>query len=354
VRVILLGPQRRPTVDAVVRSLVADGSLAADGTVATVTAGWLEREPDDRELSALLEGRDVNLGLYGRWLDVQERDPGYAAGERRRQEVLADLQDSYLLRLDYALQAVYALQRRAAAGAGQRRGGFVDGPVAGRVASAGGAPVADAVAGAVAGAAGAPVADAVAEACGAVRELDAAHLRHVEEARDEFSARLRPDDRPVIAEHRAAVADLLASAAALVLAGGHVGVLADLLHLFDPFNLAAAPRSPVIAWSAGAMALTDRIVLFHDRSPQGPGHPEVYGSGLGMLRDAVLLPHARARLLLDDTPRMAVFARRFAPARCILLENGTRIEIVDDGATVFRGARILAEDGHVTTVRGAA
>ena len=51
-RVILLGPQRRPTVDAVARS------LSLDGPVATITAGWQEREPDDAELSALLGGRD--------------------------------------------------------------------------------------------------------------------------------------------------------------------------------------------------------------------------------------------------------------------------------------------------------
>jgi hypothetical protein len=53
VRVILLGPQRRPTVDSVVRS------LASAGPFVTVTAGWQEREPDDGELSALLGGRDV-------------------------------------------------------------------------------------------------------------------------------------------------------------------------------------------------------------------------------------------------------------------------------------------------------
>jgi hypothetical protein len=46
----------------------------------------------------------------------------------------------------------------------------------------------------------------------------------------------------------------------------------------------------------------------------------------------VLLPHARARLLLDDTPRMAVLARRFAPARCVPLEAGTRIDVPADGA----------------------
>ena len=65
----------------------------------------------------------------------------------------------------------------------------------------------------------------------------------------EFFERLRPHDRPVIAEHRAEVSEVLADAAALVIAGGHVGVLAEVLHLF---NVAAALRSaPVIAWSAG-------------------------------------------------------------------------------------------------------
>jgi hypothetical protein len=168
----------------------------------------------------------------------------------------------------------------------------------------------------------------------------------VNEVRGEFFDRLRPHDRPVIAAHRSAVAEVLGSAAALVVAGGHVGVLADVLHLF---NVAAVARSPVIAWSAGAMALTDRIVLFHDRSPHGPGHPEVYGSGLSVVRDVVLLPHARARLLLDDTPRMAVFAQRFAPARCVLLESGTRVSPDDLG-----GARVLGLDGHVAAVGEAA
>ena len=120
-----------------------------------------------------------------------------------------------------------------------------------------------------------------------------------------------------------------------------MGVLADVLHLF---NVAAALNgAPVIAWSAGAMALTDRIVLFGDRAPQGPGHPEVYGSGLSLVRDVVLLPHARARLLLDDAARMAVLARRFGPARCVPLETGTRIDLdTGDGAAAWpAGTRVL-------------
>ncbi|HJZ03955.1 MAG TPA: hypothetical protein VJ305_24820, partial [Streptosporangiaceae bacterium] len=113
-------------------------------------------------------------------------------------------------------------------------------------------------------------------------------------------------------------------------------------------------RSPVIAWSAGAMALADRIVLFGDRSAHGPGHPEVYGSGLSVVRDVVLLPHAKARLLLDDVPRMAVFAQRFAPACCVLLEAGTRVELSDGSAGWPAGARVLGEDGHVTSLGEAA
>jgi len=303
--VTLLGPQRRPTLDTVAASLVPGG------TIATITAGWQEREPDDGELSAVLGGRDVNLLLYRRWLDVQERDPGFAAAERRLAEVLAELHETYLLRLDYTLQAVYALQRRSAS---------------------------DGLRAAV-----------LADAVEAVQQLDAAHLCRTGDIRGEFYQAMQPHDRPVIAGHRAEVAAVLGAASGVAIAGGHVGVLTDLLHLF---NIAAAVRSPVIAWSAGAMALTERIVLFHDRSAHGPGHPEVYGRGLSAVRNVVALPHARARLLLDDSPRMAIFARRFAPACCVLLESGTRID-TDDLGSLPSSTRMLAQDGRVTTLEAA-
>ncbi len=333
-RVVLLGPQRRPTVDAVAAGVIADGAAElqgepADAPVATITAGWQEREGDDAELGRLLGGRDVNLRLYQRWLDVAERDQAFAAAERTLAEVLDQLQEGYLLRLDHALQAVYALQH-SSQGRGSERGVAIRAAI-------------------------------TAEAIAAVAELDEAHLRRVDHASGEFYARLAPHDRPVIAAHRAEVSGVLAGAAALVLAGGHVGVLADVLHLF---NVAAAVRSPVIAWSAGAMALTERIVLFHDRSAHGPGHPEVYGTGLSLLPGLVALPHAGARLLLDDAARMAVFARRFAPAYCVPLEEGTRIDTefsTQDHGAQDHGAQhraascppgtvVLGADGHLSTL----
>lgn len=302
-KVTLLGPQRRPTLGSVA------ATLPPGQPVATITAGWQERESDDAELSALLGARDVNLQLYRRWSDVQEQDPEFAAAERKLAEIVDEVQALYLLRLDHELGAVHALQRRA--GSSRIK------------------------------------AEVLAESVGTVRDLDAAHLHRVDEIRGEFFRRLQPHDRPSIAGHRAEVAALLADCSALVVTGGHVGVLADVLHLF---NVAAALQSPVIAWSAGAMALTERIVLFHDRAADGPGHPEVYGSGLSILRDIVLLPHARARLFLDDRVRMAVFASRFAPARCVLLESGTRL-VISDGLPP--GAQVLAADGRVASLEAA-
>ena len=79
---------------------------------------------------------------------------------------------------------------------------------------------------------------------------------------------------------------------------------------------AAAARTPVAAWSAGAMAIAERVVLFHDHPPQGAGNAEVFEAGLGLVRGAVFLPHAATRLALDDVGRVALLARRLPPAAC--------------------------------------
>jgi len=303
--VILLGPQRTPALDAVVHSMDLDGQIA------TITAGWQEREPDDEELDDQLDGRGVNLSLYERWLDVQERDQEFAAAERRLRALLDDVQQLYLLRLDHGLRAVYDVQQH-------------------------GDP--------------APLhANAVTEAIEAVRVLDEQHLERISDVHNQFYQRWPPHERPVIAHHRAEVARLLEDTAALVITGGHVGVLVTTMHLF---NVSAALDAPVIAWSAGAMALTDRIVLFHDRAVQGPGNPELYGRGLSLLRGVVPLPHASGRLLLEDGARMSVFARRFAPARCVLLEAGTRVDTDSEGSCPV-GTRVLATDGRVSVLEAA-
>ena len=64
-----------------------------------------------------------------------------------------------------------------------------------------------------------------------------------------------------------------------------------MLHLFH-----VAPHLPprVVAWSAGAMALTERVVLFHDFVPHGVAQTEVYGAGIGVVPGVVAAPSCPA------------------------------------------------------------
>jgi hypothetical protein len=295
VRAILLGPQRRPTLAAVVRTL----DLA--GPVATVTAGWQDREPDDAELDALLDGRGVNLRLYARWQDVLARDPEYAAAEREYLAVRRELQELYLITLDGVLRALHEVARH---------GG-------------------DAV----------PAARADAEHV--VRLVDERHLARMSEARASFEVTARPAERDLVTRHRADVAEVVGAASALVVAGGHVG---DLLHVLRLFAVPAP--AVVIAWSAGAMALTERVLLFHDRTPHDPSHAEFLDRGLGWLRGCVLLPHARRRLRTEDPHRMAELAFRAAPARCVILDDGVRLDL-GPGDVLPPDARVVTGDGHI-------
>ncbi len=301
--VTVLGPQRRPTVDRVL------ASLGVTGSVAVVTAGWQERESDDAELLSLTGGRGVNLRLYARWLDVLQQDDEYARAEREHRALLDDLQQLYLLRLDHALQSVYTIAQRP-----------------------GGHPRTQQM--------------AVEDALAVVRLLDQTHLARVRELHDEFYARWRIEDREVVAQHREQVHAVLSAADCLLVAGGHV---AELLHVLHVFHLAPHLPPRVVAWSAGAMALTSRVVLFGDRAPQGPAHSEVYDEGLGVIDGLVLLPHARVRLRTDDLGRMSVLARRFAPASCLVLDHGVRVDLGLDGE-LPPAARVVHADGRIREV----
>ena len=143
---------------------------------------------------------------------------------------------------------------------------------------------------------------------------------------------------------------MLAQAQAVVIAGGHVGELLRVLHLFR-----VEPHLPqvVIAWSAGAMALSERVILFHDYVPHGVAQTEVFGEGLGVVRGLLPLPHMRRRLRVDDRVRMSVLARRFAPDRCVVLDDGVRLPLTAEGQPPS-DARVLDDDGQVIEAGAAA
>jgi peptidase E len=179
-----------------------------------------------------------------------------------------------------------------------------------------------------------------------VRALDRYHLGRIRRAHRDFEAALRPLERPVVARHRGQLEELLESCTAFAVAGGHVAVLLNRLRLF---GIAPLVRGrPVFAWSAGAMVLGERVVLFHDDPPQGRGDAEVLESGLGLYSGVLPLPHARHRLRLGETTRVGLFAQRFAEQQCVAMDEGA--ELAWDGQRWSPSGQVrrLERDGTVT------
>jgi hypothetical protein len=297
---ILLGPQRfTTTAGAALRS------LGIDGPVATVNSGWEEREAEDLELDRELDGRARNLRLFARMIDVYAKDPEVAGAAMELRDRRASLVGFYELRLRHAMAAVYDVQRR-----GHRHGG------GGR---------------------------AFEESIRAVRSVDRWYLGELRELRREVEERSPASASEVVAWHRGEVAAELAACRVVVVTGGHVGTLMETLRLFD---VRLPAHTPVIAWSAGAMALTTKVVLFHDHAPQGYSDAQVWDRGLGRLPGLLVLPHARRRLRLDDRARMSVLARRFPKATALLLDDGARLVIDADGV-LPDSARVITHAGSI-------
>jgi hypothetical protein len=304
--ITLLGPQRlQPILNQAVADV--DRSVGGRGTLAVVTAGWEERELEIQELDAHVGFRALNLEIYHRVENIFAHDQELLGAMRERHDTQRELQELYRLRLAHHMAALRELSVRP---------GRHDLNQA-----------------------------AVQAALVAVRALDAEHQRQVAKLHEEFDARWRPGERVHVQRHKRELAEILKRCTMLCIAGGHVGVLLHRMRLFDLIGLHGA--RPIIAWSAGAMACAERVVLFHDNPPQGAGHAEVYEQGLGLVPGVVPLPHARRRLQLDDRARVGQFAARFAPARGVALDDRTRVDWDGRQLVIHPGTRVLREDGSV-------
>jgi hypothetical protein len=298
--VVFLGPQfQEPNLAVALRRLQIRGSLVS------ISAGWQEREGEIDEMLAHVGLPMTDLALYARAEAVLAADAELAAAYRQRQALLREAQDLYRLRLTHAKDATRELMARE------------------------GDP--------------ALVRSAQRAALRALRDLDREHLRAIEREHANFRRRLRPQQRASVVPHIRELRELIEPASAVLVAGGHVAVLTNRLRLFDLQRLLGGKT--LIAWSAGAMAMSDCIVLFHDHPPQGAGNAEVLDRGLGLAPGLVLLPHARRRLTLHDPVRVTMLARRFEPATCLALEDGAHLLFVAERWQADDGVRRLTPEG---------
>ena len=277
---ILLGPQR-PEQN--VRGAI--DSLSIDGPIVAITAGWRDSEGEMDELLAAAGQPVENLMIYHRAEQVFHREPDLRELKRERQDRLAELQRLYRIRLTPTLTAARKMIRETAE------------PGLLRLEQR--------------------------AAINQLRALDRHHLRRIQAIHREFDLRRAELDLPLATAERDQVRSQLDRAGLVLIAGGHVAVLLNRIRLFRLGDILA--HKNVIAWSAGAMALGDRIVLFHHNAPQGKRDAEILDAGLGIVPRTVPLPHAEERLEWSNHKRMSLFARRFAPARCCTLDNGSMI-----------------------------
>lgn len=294
-------------------------AVGAEGPVAAVTAGWEEREDEIDELSQHLSRPVVNLRVHARGEDAFRSDPELFRAWQERRARHRELQEVHRLRLDSAMRLLRDLRKREGRDdvlAAEREGALAH-----------------------------------------VRDLDAHHLRRTAEIELEFASRWKPWERDAVARHRREIERVAADSGILAVAGGNVAVLANRMRLFGVMDLFA--RHPVFAWSAGAMAMTERIVIYHDDPPWGRGNPVVLGPGFGVCRGIVALPHAHRRLRLDRPSRLRLWQARFAPLECVAFDDGSWL-VFTSGRQGSRwiasagGVRRFAPDGQLADLGSAA
>ncbi len=306
----LLGPQRLGIT--IGRELAAFG---ATGDVAAITAGWQEREAEDEELNEAIGSRSINLMLHRRCEELFEADNELFRAHRTKQDLIRKLQTFHRIRLDYAVQGTRELL---AASAEDTLGAME-----------------------------------VESAFDHLRQLDNHHVRQLDEIQRQYEEELKPGLRPEVQRHREELRELIDGCDAVAIAGGHVALLLNRLRLFDVGEMLRS--KPLFAWSAGAMAVCERVVVFHDHPPQGRGNAEVIASGLGIFKGIVVFPHAKRRLALDSPERVMLLSRRFGPAQSVTLDeySGIRYRKTKKNgalASAFGPAKLLGLDGEVVEI----
>lgn len=297
----MLGPERPDPI----LPRVLEG---VNGPVALISAGWRYDEDRDEPLRDAI-GRPVhNLRLYGAFQDIERDAPDLAAAHTRKQAALKAVKTVYRDAIVSSLAGVQKLWS-------DRRD---------------------------------PGCPWFRQAVRHLQEVDALFLAECDRLHEEFAATERPLQHPRVQAVRDRIGDALAQCSAVLIAGGHVGVLRNRMAFFGLDTALRGHR--VIAWSGGAMVLAERILLYHDHTTYGVGLAEYLDRGFGLVPGAVFLPHAEQRLDLGSADNVAILAARLAPLRAIGLQNGGGIG--PDGLAFGRAGAVteLGLDGAVRSL----
>jgi hypothetical protein len=277
-----------------------------EAPMAVISSGWQEAEGDIDDIFEQVQRPLHDLGPYQRAEELTAQFPEFAKAYRQRQDHLRDLQRLYRLRCKQLMIAARLTLR----------------------------------------------ADASPEmleaeqhhAMNQVRELDRHHLRSIHAIHSEFDQRFSDLTSGELQRHSQEIADLLKGCESILITGGNVMVLLNRLRLFGIDRMLADKH--LVAWSAGAMVVSETVVLFHDKTPLGRRDPEVVSHGCGIIPGYVFLPNAKRRLRASDSVRTRLMCRRFANSKCVTLDNESGLLFVGDKLAIADRARVMSRDGR--------
>ncbi len=284
---VLLGPQRpKPRV---AEALDHHG---LSGKLAVITAGWRHDETEIDALRRDVGDRLVHLPLYSWFDELSLSNPELVKRYSQRQQRIIDYKSAYRKQLDHAMAAVSAMQSQV------HRDPDLYNPE-------------------------------LTFTHQVLRALDQRALVRVEEIRKSEPEVCTPWLNPEVRARHDEARDVVANVDAVLIAGGHVGILRNRMYFYgidDILIQALGNGCGIVAWSAGAMTLCNHIYLFYDDPPEGVGNAEVLDTGLKIVPNMCLFPHARQRLRMHDQARLARLAERLRPTAAITMETGAWIE----------------------------
>lgn len=284
--------------------------LGVRGSVALISAGWRHDELRDEPVRETIHVDVQNVGLYAAFRVIEREASDLAGLYAQKQSALRRVKERYRAAIVPALAACRELYARTQdVGCPWFR-----------------------------------------QAIANFQKIDEIFLTESDRLHQRFDAEVQPRHHPLVGAEIDRIRGIVDSTDAVLIAGGHVGVLRNRLAFFGLGDVLANRR--IVAWSAGAMAIADRVVLFHDHTTWGVGLAEVLDRGLGLVPGVVFLPHAHERLALEEKENVLIFARRFAPARCVGLQAGAvlRPGLVSVGR--HEAAFFLATDGSLPSLGG--
>ncbi len=298
---IMLGPQ---TPHSNLKDAI--DHLSVRGSIVSITAGWQDSEAELDELQNAIDRPVIDLNLYHYAEEIFARETQLRTLQRQRQDQLFELQRLYRIRLTSAMIAARKLLRE------KGKSDLLQLEQRAAVAQ--------------------------------VRALDRHHVQRISAIHQSFDKRRAVLDIPAASRLQQRLAQKLTEAELVLIAGGHVAVLINRIRLFRLREILA--QKPIIAWSAGTMVLGERIVLFHDDAPQGKRDAEVLDAGLGIVKKVIPLPNAKTRLDWSSRNRMALFSRRFAPAKCCTLDSNSMIRLENNRMVATDSCSVIMRTGR--------